>query len=78
MYGHAVRGPDRFLRIAEAANERLQDSPYRSVRGISCNCEGGVLLLKGRLPDFYHKQLALQAVASVPGVTQIISEIDVD
>jgi hypothetical protein len=77
MYGHAVCTGDRFLRIAEAANERLRNSPYRPLRDVLCECDWGVLLLRGRLPSFYHKQLAQQAVAGVKGVSQIINQIEV-
>lgn len=78
MYGQPVCTSDRFLTIAEAAKECLQNSPYRPLRGVLCECDWGVLLLRGRLPSFYHKQLAQQAVASVKGVSQIINEIEVD
>lgn len=62
-------------RIAETANECLQNSPYRALRQIMCECDQGVLLLRGRLPSFYHKQLAQEAVARVGGVNQVINEI---
>ena len=40
-------------------------------------CDLGVLLLKGHLPNFYHKQLAQEAVAWVKGVSQVVNEIEV-
>lgn len=67
----------RFPKVAEAANECLRNSPYRALRGISCECEQGVVFLRGRLPSFYHKQLAQEAVGRVPGVSQVINEIHV-
>ncbi len=69
--------PARFPKIAEAANERLRNSPYRALREISCKWDQGVLVLRGHLPSFYHKQLAQEAVAGARGVTQIINEIEV-
>ncbi len=68
----------RFQGIAEAARERLQDSPYGSLAAVSCECDAGVLLLRGRLSSFYLKQHAQEAVAGVGGVTQVINEIEVD
>jgi osmotically-inducible protein OsmY len=78
MYCHTVCTPHRFRGITEAAKECLQNSPYRPLREVLCECDWGVLFLRGRLPSFYHKQLAQQAVAHVNGVRQIINEIEVD
>ncbi len=58
--------------------ECLQKSPYQVFAGVSCQCEHGVLLLKGRLSSFHHKQVAQEAVARVSGVTQVVNEIEVE
>jgi osmotically-inducible protein OsmY len=63
--------------IALAATDRLSRSPYRSVRGISCEFHRGVLFLRGRLPSYYQKQLAQEAVAGLSGVSQVVNEIEV-
>ncbi len=78
MHGDICLTPECFVGIAEAAKECLRNSPYLPLRKILCECEWGVLSLRGRLPSFYHKQLAQQAVAGVKGVSQIINEIEVD
>ena len=78
MHGSTVcNTPVRFLKMAEAANECLRSSPYRALRAISCECDQSVLLLRGRLPSFYHKQLAQEAVARVGGVSQVVNDIEV-
>ena len=59
------------------ARERLDKSPYTTLRGVACEYRHGVLLLRGQLPSFYHKQLAQEAVARLPGVTQVVNEIEV-
>ncbi len=69
--------PVRPHKIAEAASDRLRNSPYRALRGISCECDQGVLLLRGHLPSFYYKQLAQETVARVKGVSQVVNEIKV-
>ncbi len=69
--------PVHFLTIAEAAHERLRSSPYRALRAVLCECDQGILLLRGHLPSFYYKQLAQEAVARVQGVSQVINEIKV-
>ncbi len=78
MYAPTVcNTPIRFLNVVEAAKECLRNSPYRALRGILCECDQGVLLLRGRLSSFYYKQLAQEAVARVRGVRQVVNEIEV-
>ena len=63
--------------VTEAARCLLQKSPYGIVRGVSCEYDGGVLVLKGRLPSYYHKQVAQEAVVDLHGVQQVHNEIEV-
>lgn len=56
---------------------KLQSNPYRAIRAVSCECDRGQLLLRGRLSSFFHKQLAQEAVAKIEGVTQVVNEIEV-
>jgi osmotically-inducible protein OsmY len=63
--------------IAASAKECLRASPYKAFAGVSCQCEHGVLLLRGRVSSFHHKQVAQEAVARVSGVTQVVNEIEV-
>ena len=63
--------------IAEAAQVRLQHSPYRTIRQISCRFDDGVLTLVGQVPTFHHKQLAQTAVAGLSGVHQVDNQIEV-
>jgi osmotically-inducible protein OsmY len=65
-------------RVTQAANARLRSSPYPDVQRILCECSHeGVIFLRGWLPSFYQKQLAQEAVASVPGVTQVVNDTEV-
>jgi osmotically-inducible protein OsmY len=66
-----------FQETADAAKECLQSSPYGVLRWVSCECHDGVLVLRGCLSSFYHKQLAQETVARVKGVTQVVNEIEV-
>jgi hypothetical protein len=63
--------------VTEKARERLKCSPYYAVRSLSCDFDGGVLRLRGRLTSFYHKQVAQEAVAGIIGVSEVVNEIDV-
>jgi len=67
----------RSHEVTEAAKDRLQRSPYTTVRNVSREYDEGVLLLRGRLPTFYHKQLAQEAVAGLNGVWQVVNETEV-
>ncbi len=71
-----VRLPSHELVIA--ASGRLQQNPYLAVRTVSCECDRGVLVLRGRLSTFYQKQVAQEAVAGLRGVEQVVNEIEVD
>ena len=64
--------------IVAAATERLRDSPYNAMRRISCECEHGVLFLRGRLFSFHEKQVAQETVAGIDGVIQVVNEVEVD
>jgi len=63
--------------VAQRALDRLQQSPYYRVRRIGCRYDGGTLVLHGRLPDYFHFQLAQEAVARLEGVQQVINNIEV-
>jgi hypothetical protein len=72
------RAGRRSHEIAQAASKRLRRSPYPSLQRLSCECDDlGVLVLRGRLPSFYLKQLAQVAVAGVHGVVQLINATEV-
>lgn len=64
-------------KVTEAAKDRLRRTPYRALRALSCEYDQGVLFLSGRLPSFYQKQLAQEAVVGLAGVAQVINETEV-
>ena len=70
------RTPSREL--AKAARKRLKSTCYLSIRALTCECDDrGVLYLRGRLSSYYHKQLAQEAVADLPGVVEIVNQAEV-
>ncbi|MHB0961285.1 MAG: BON domain-containing protein [Pirellulaceae bacterium] len=76
----STRTPDRTFRhaLAEAARQRLQNTSYRRIRGLTCECDDrGMLYLRGRLSSYYQKQLAQEAVAGLPGLAGIINQAEV-
>jgi osmotically-inducible protein OsmY len=63
--------------ITEVAMERLGGSPYQDMRRISCECQHGVLFLRGRFFSFHKKQVAQETVAGIDGVTQVVNDVEV-
>lgn len=69
---------DTGVDVEEVARVRLQHSPYRAIRRISCEFDAGVLILKGRVATFHYKQLAQVAVSDIEGVQKIRNNIEVE
>jgi osmotically-inducible protein OsmY len=67
----------RSVKVLSMVRDALERSPYRSLRGVSCEFSEGLLLLRGRLGSYYHKQLAQEAVADVEGVLEVVNKIEV-
>ena len=49
--------------VQAAAEQGLRSSPYLALKHVSCDCQGGVLVLRGRLPTYFLKQIAQEVVA---------------
>lgn len=62
---------------ANLARERLRANPYSEVRALQCEHHECVLVLRGRVPSYYHKQLAQEAVRNVKGVEMILNSVEV-
>jgi hypothetical protein len=70
--------PSSSHELAKAARKRLKSTSYPGIRALSCECDDrGVLYLRGRLSSYYHKQLAQEAVADLPGIVQIVNQAEV-
>ena len=63
--------------LQELAEGCLRRNPYLALRNVSCDCRGGVLVLRGRLPTYYLKQVAQEAVAHLEGVQGVDNRIEV-
>ncbi len=72
------RDVESSLDIEELARVRLQHSPYRAIRRVGCDYDGGILRLWGRVPTFHYKQLAQTAVAELAGIREVVNMIQVD
>jgi hypothetical protein len=55
----------------------LRDSPYYAIQQLRCSYGDGTLIIGGRVPSFYLKQLAQICVQRVTGVREIRNLIEV-
>lgn len=62
---------------AETAEKIYRTSPYHSLRRLRCSFADGVLVISGRLPSFFMKQLAQTAVQHIDGVERIENRVEV-
>jgi osmotically-inducible protein OsmY len=63
--------------VERAAQWRLEASAYAALRTVKCRFRQGMLVLKGSVPTYFHKQLAQEAIRAIPGVTEIVNDISV-
>jgi hypothetical protein len=63
--------------LGEAAQARLFRTPYHVMRRVDCSCQNGVLILRGRVPSYYHKQYAEEVVADLPGLRDVSNQLQV-
>jgi hypothetical protein len=65
------------LETGRQAEKRLHGSDYHALQQVRCSFDGGVLVLTGRLPSYYLKQMAQETVATLPGIVQVVNAIEV-
>ncbi|WP_430454415.1 BON domain-containing protein [Rhodopirellula europaea] len=63
--------------IAAAVRSRWSSSGYAALKRVECRCEDGVLLIRGTVTSFYHKQMAQELARCVDGVKHIVNELEV-
>lgn len=71
------RPPAADQAAARCAQERLCASSFVAIRGLTCDVHEGMLTLRGRLPNFYTKQVALSLLADLEGVEEITDRVEV-
>jgi hypothetical protein len=74
---HDLRPLRERQTIEDAARVRLRQSCYHTVRSVSCRFHEGVLILDGRVPSYYLKQIAQTLVHRVPGVEELDNRLQV-
>ena len=69
---------DELVDVEEVARIKLQLSPYRALRRVTCEFIDGTLFLQGRVPTYHYKQLAQVTVLGLDGVQRIVNELEVE
>jgi osmotically-inducible protein OsmY len=64
-------------KIKELAERCLRSTSHLALRNLSCDYLDGVLVLRGRLPTYYLKQVAQEVVTQLEGVESIDNQIQV-
>jgi osmotically-inducible protein OsmY len=72
---HVNPGSDAST-VSQEAADQLQRS-YAILRRVSCEYRDGLLILNGRLPSYYLKQMAQEMAARVKGVQRVDNRIEV-
>jgi hypothetical protein len=71
-------GPDPHASLGAVAERALRSGPYPALKKLSCDCQGGVLVLRGCLPTYYLKQIAQEVVAQqLKGAGRLDNQIQV-
>jgi hypothetical protein len=64
--------------LQAVAERALRSGPYPALKKLTCDYQGGVLILRGCLPSYYLKQIAQEVVAQqVEGVGRLDNQIQV-
>jgi osmotically-inducible protein OsmY len=63
--------------VERAARKRLAKTGYRLLGSVRCQFDDGTLTLHGRVPSYYHKQVAQEAIRNVTDVATIVNELNV-
>jgi hypothetical protein len=63
--------------VADTAMICLQTKSPRAFRDVSCEYDSGTIILRGRSPSYYDKQVAQETVRGVAGVEHVVNDIKV-
>lgn len=68
----------RSKALASRISEVLQASGYAVLRSVKVEYDEDVVVLRGRVPTFYLKQVAQAVASKVPGVDLLVNHLCVD
>jgi osmotically-inducible protein OsmY len=65
------------LRLAEAVERALRATGYGPLRRVEVTVHARLVILAGRVPSYYMKQVAQTTALAVPGTHQIRNDLEV-
>ena len=65
------------LCLAERVERALRATGYGPLRGIEVTVHARLVILDGRVPSYYLKQVAQTSALAVPGVRRVRNDLDV-
>ena len=68
---------DTARRVVENAQRTLRDSQYQVLAQVSCEFREGILILRGRVPSFYMKQIAQTVIRDLDDVVRVDNRLEV-
>jgi osmotically-inducible protein OsmY len=71
-----LQSPDD-LRLSERVGRALRATGYGPLRGVEVTVRARLVILGGRVPSFYLKQVAQTTALAVPGAQQVRNELAV-
>jgi osmotically-inducible protein OsmY len=74
---HTAELRDGLGGVAELAEARLRSKGFPALWNICCEYHNGTLTLRGCVPTYHVKQVALAAVARLEGVEHLADGIEV-
>jgi osmotically-inducible protein OsmY len=77
LYEWVLHMPALDQSLAERVDQAIQTNPYISRRTLRFETDGSRIVLHGRVPSYYQKQMAQEAVRHVEGVEQIENCLEV-
>lgn len=63
--------------LATIVRERLHQSPFAALRHLTCDVDGSVVTLRGRVHTYYARQMALAMALGAPGVEGVLDQLEV-
>jgi len=63
--------------LKRVAESRLRDSGYQPLRFLKCTCRGDVVIIDGRVPSFFLKQMAQTFVGKLESVRRVENNVEV-
>ncbi len=64
--------------LKDQVHDAMKNNPYISRRNLSCETNGGRVILRGRVQSYFQKQMAQETVRHIDGIVSIENCLEVD